>query len=80
MRYQDIPTFQQRCETHPDHQDRIIGHVDIQLRLHEEIAELRHYIEWYLTPAPGQDFTKIRTITADGRCIGYDGNELNPAA
>ena len=50
MNYKDIKDFHQRCDTHPDHQDRIIGHQDIQLRLHEEIAELRHYIEWYLMP------------------------------
>lgn len=45
MIYQDIPNFNQRCDAHPDHQDRIIGHADIQLRLHEEIADLRHFIE-----------------------------------
>jgi hypothetical protein len=79
MNYKDIQTFNQRCDTHPDHQDRIIGHQDIQLRLHEEVAELRHYIEWYLTPSPRADFTQVRTITNDGRCLGWDGNEVNMA-
>lgn len=50
MKYQDIKDFSQRCEEHPDHQMGMISHEMIQMRLHEEIAELRHYIEWHLQP------------------------------
>lgn len=80
MKYQDIKDFHARCDAHPDHQDRIIGHADIQLRLHEEIAELRHFIEWHIMPKQKLDFSKVRTITLDGRCMGWDGNEINTAA
>ena len=79
MNYKDIKDFTQRCDTHPDHQDRIIGHQDIQLRLHEEVAELRHYIEWYLLPKKQSDFSKVKTITVDGRCLDWDGQEVNMA-
>ena len=79
MNYKDIKDFHQRCEAHPDHQNGMISHAMIQMRLHEEVAELRHYIEWYLTPSPRADFTQVRTITNDGRCLGWDGNEVNMA-
>jgi hypothetical protein len=26
------------------------------------------------------NFGRVRTITADGRCLGWDGNEINTAA
>ena len=45
MRYKDIKDFSQRCEEHPDHQSGMISHGMIQQRLHEEIDELRDYIE-----------------------------------
>ena len=79
MKYQDIKDFRQRCEEHPDHQTGMISHEMIQMRLHEEIAELRHYIEWHLTPSHRTDFSKVKTITLDGRCIGWDGHEVTMA-
>jgi hypothetical protein len=45
MKYKDIKTFTQRCEEHPDHQTGMISHSMIEQRLHEEIDELREYIE-----------------------------------
>lgn len=42
MTYQEIKTFRQRCENRPTHP------AEIQLHLHEEIAELRHYIEMHI--------------------------------
>ena len=41
----DIKDFTYRCETHPDHQSGMVTERDIQRRLHEEIEELRAYIE-----------------------------------
>jgi len=48
MKYEDIKYFSQRCEEHPDHQSGMISHSMIQQRLHEEIDELREYIEQQL--------------------------------
>lgn len=45
MKYKDIKTFKQRCEEHPDHQTGMITYSMIEQRLHEEIDELREYIE-----------------------------------
>jgi hypothetical protein len=45
MRYEDIKDFSQRCEEHPDHQSGMITNAMIQMRLMEEIDELRNYIE-----------------------------------
>lgn len=36
-----IKTWNQRCEEHPDHQDRIVTHSMIDARKQEEIDELR---------------------------------------
>ena len=45
MNYKDIKDFKQRCKEQP------VGYpAQMQAHLHEEIAELRNYIEWYLTP------------------------------
>ena len=45
MKYEDIKFFSERCEEHPDHQSCMITNSMIQQRLHEEIDELREYIE-----------------------------------
>ena len=45
MKYQDIEDFCQRCENHPDHQTGMINNGMLIDRLHEEISELRTYIE-----------------------------------
>lgn len=45
MKYKDIKMFKQRCEEHPDHQTGMITYSMIEQRLHEEIDELREYIE-----------------------------------
>jgi protein associated with RNAse G/E len=74
MNYKDIKDFKQRCKEQP------VGYpAQMQAHLHEEIAELRNYIEWYLTPSHRTDFSKVKTITSDGKCIGWDGHEVNMA-
>ena len=45
MKYEDIKDFNERCETHPDHQTGMISYRMIEQRLEEEIEELREYIE-----------------------------------
>lgn len=57
MNYQDIKTFKQRCEHRPPHI------AEIQLHLHEEIAELRNYIEWHINQ-PKQDWAYPENNTA----------------
>jgi len=74
MNYKDIATFQQRLKD-----SKPTNAVDAMCVLHEEIAELRHYIEWYLLPKQQQDFSKVKTITVDGRCLDWDGQEVNMA-
>ena len=45
MKYEDIKDFNRRCETHPDHQTGMITDGMLLSRLHEEIEELRSFIE-----------------------------------
>ena len=45
MNYADIKNFLYRCNTHPDHQNGMITRIMIKERLHEEVEELREYIE-----------------------------------
>jgi hypothetical protein len=45
MNYKDIATFQQRMKD-----SKPTSEAEMHVVLHEEIAELRHYIEWYLMP------------------------------
>ena len=45
MKYEDIKFFSERCEEHPDHQTGMISESMLKQRLHEEIDELREYIE-----------------------------------
>ena len=45
MNYEDIKTFTQRCEAHPDHQQGMVSHDMMRQRLYEEIDELREFIE-----------------------------------
>ena len=40
-----IKTWYERCEEHPDHQERIITERMIQARMQEEIDELRQALE-----------------------------------
>jgi len=44
MKYTDIKNFNERCDTHPDHQTGMISNGMIQQRLSAEITELREYI------------------------------------
>jgi hypothetical protein len=74
MNYKDIPTFQQRLKD-----AKPTSEAEMHVVLLEEIAELRHYIEWYLLPKQQQDFSKVKTITVDGRCLDWDGQEVNMA-
>ena len=59
MKYEDIKFFSERCEEHPDHQSGMITNSMIQQRLHEEIDELRAYIESQLAQ-PEQEPVAIR--------------------
>ena len=45
MKYEDIKDFSLRCQEHPDHQSGMISESMLKQRLHEEIDELRAYIE-----------------------------------
>jgi len=45
MNYEEIKTYAQRCDSHPDHQTGIITNQMIMDRLLDEIKELRDYIE-----------------------------------
>lgn len=45
MKKKKIPTWQDRCEVHPDHQMGMITYQMIQDRMQEEIDELREFIE-----------------------------------
>ena len=45
MNYTDIKDFNGRCNSHPDHQDGIVSNLMLVQRMHEEIEELRAYIE-----------------------------------
>jgi|APGre2960657373_1045057.scaffolds.fasta_scaffold264323_1 hypothetical protein len=49
MNYLDIKTFNERCETHPAHQEGMVVEEMLRERLHEEILELRAYIERLIT-------------------------------
>ena len=44
-KYEDIKDFYERCDKHPDHQSGMISYAMIERRLHEEIEELRQFIE-----------------------------------
>lgn len=74
MKYEDILTFPERLKA-----NRPTSEADINARLLEEIAELRHYIEFRLPKPAPTNWGKVRTITADGRCMGWDGHEVNNA-
>jgi hypothetical protein len=55
MKYKDIKDFNQRCEEHPDHQTGMISNQMLFNRLHEEIEELREYIETNLKEKHGNN-------------------------
>jgi len=40
----DIPTWVDRCEAHPAHQSGMVSHRMIQMRMQEEIDDLRSEI------------------------------------
>lgn len=46
MNYSDIKTFSERCETHPDHQSGMVTERMLLDRAHEEVDELRAYIDF----------------------------------
>jgi hypothetical protein len=45
MNYEGIKTHSERCESHPDHQWGTVTHQMIMNMLHDEIDQLRDYIE-----------------------------------
>ena len=70
MNYKDIKYFSERCEAHPDHQDGMISEQMLKHRLHEEIDELRCYIEgreWV-----GLTDYEIVNIAGEYEAIPYD--------
>jgi hypothetical protein len=46
MNYEDIKTFSERCETHPDHQSGMVTEQMLKHRSQEEVDELRAYIDF----------------------------------
>lgn len=70
MKYENIRNFSQRCEEHPDHQSGMISHQMLLDRAHEEIDELREYIEQAQKQAPVASGI-IRTLVS----IDKDGIE-----
>ena len=46
MNYADIKTFNERCNSHPDHQSGMVTEEMLRERLHEEVEELRAYIDF----------------------------------
>jgi hypothetical protein len=73
MKYENIRNFSQRCEEHPDHQTGMISHQMLLDRAHEEIDELREYIE----QAQKQEPVEWRTFDGEGNYEyrDYDMNE-----
>ena len=65
MKYQDIKEFSKRCDEHPDHQDGMISNSMIQQRLHEEIYELRKYLEREWVGLTDEDMQEPRTHIFD---------------
>lgn len=59
MNYKDIKTYAERCDSHPDHQTGIITNQMIMDRLHDEIEDLREYIEAKSRPLPDDDLFYI---------------------
>ena len=55
-----IKTWSERCEEHPDHQERIITERMIQERMQEEIDELRQALE--------TDLAKVGEVGVWGEC------------
>lgn len=56
-----IKTWNERCEEHPDHQERIISQRMIQERMQEEIDELRQALE-----------TEQNTAVSSGKGMGFN--------
>lgn len=74
MNYEDIKNFAARCDSHPDHQTGIITNQMIMDRLHDEIEELRDYIEAKRKPLTDDELTALvlewwcpTTVTAKDR-------------
>jgi hypothetical protein len=61
MNYSDIKTFSERCETHPAHQEGMVVEEMLRERLHEEVEELRMYIEAMEQLVVGEDWMTRRT-------------------
>ena len=61
-----IKTWSERCEEHPDHQERIITERMIQERMQEEIDELRQALETEqktaVSPGKGTGFNYFRAL------------------
>jgi hypothetical protein len=62
MNYKDIKNYAARCDSHPDHQTGIVTNQMIMDRLHDEIEELRAYIE-ERRPLTDEDIAKLMADT-----------------
>ena len=62
-----IKTWSERCEEHPDHQERIITERMIQARMQEEIDELRQALE-----------TEQKTAVSPGKGTGFNCFRASP--
>jgi hypothetical protein len=64
-----IKTWSERCEEHPDHQERIITDRMIQARMQEEIDELRQALE--------TDLARVGEVGVWGEWQGLTDDEVN---
>lgn len=74
MNHKDFPTLRQAAQLTLDaiEQGVSFDHLDnvIAPMLRKALTK----------PDPNrQDFSKVKTITLDGKCLGWDGNEVNMA-
>ena len=75
-----IKTWNERCEEHPDHQERIISERMIQARMQEEIDELRQALETKQEPvawiSEGGDVSRSKRYMDE---MGFKCNPLYTA-
>ncbi len=77
MKTINIPTWQDRCEKHPDHQQGMVSNQMLQDRMQEEIDDLRrvHDCARTLVTVRGRHNTAIAYKRLE-ECFGVQGNEM----
>ena len=69
-----IKTWHERCEEHPDHQERIISERMIQARMQEEIDKLRQALE------AEQNCGQVHTTPSKREWVGLTEKEVKAIA